>query len=644
MRYLVVVLLLIPFDVLSQTTPRQAIPYPTKQEKKSLTVRQDALSAAEQVIEQIKDVDDLQSRVELAEKIVKLLAKKRPERLRTMLNAIFDDAISLKMGPPKNKAMPPDLDSILRRLIETAALIDVEFARGYIETLSNLRASDGIVKTASNSTLYLKIATELSRSNPSLAVDVATRSLADGILADTLLCLVSLRQVDVVAANRFFITALLSCQTRGAKDINELLLLFSYVFSPPKVPAVVSQGLAVLNIPGYSDEAKNNEPDAAMARLFLKTATDILLDTLRYSAGNIERLAFGVEGDFYALTILEPWVATYESNKASTISTQRNSLMNYMQAGQRETAFSNADRWKNSPKEAESTSGSTQTLEYLTSKAETASDPKRKDQLYFRAALTAVRSNKREVALSLVERISTENSEKAKQFIKFQIALQHIQNQQFSEADKLARMDDVLARRAYIFTLIADGLTQEKHNDSSRALQYLDEVQQLAGKLSNEKERLSVAIGAANVYARLDTIRAAEILQQIIKYSNKVEDFVGDSSIANVLEIGGFYFDYSIYSNGLNIFDLIQRLAAVSYYATLQDIRSLTNRILRLQAIIALCSTVILDETHTVRAFKRINKSPFGVVECRPDYLSAAREAQLSSHRPDIRTRLLSVS
>jgi hypothetical protein len=139
-------------------------------------------------------------------------------------------------------------------------------------------------------------------------------------------------------------------------------------------------------------------------------------------------------------------------------------------------------------------------------------------------------------------------------------------------------------------------LTQERNKNTSRALQYLEEVQQLAGRLADEKEKLSVLIGAGNVYARLDTVRASETLQQIIKQTNRVEGFLGDSSIANVLEIGGFYFDYSIYSNGLTIFDLIKRLAAVSYYGTLQDIRSVKNRILRLQAVIALCSAVILDE------------------------------------------------
>jgi hypothetical protein len=352
-----------------------------------------------------------------------------------------------------------------------------------------------------------------------------------------------------------------------------------------------------LNIPGYGEVAKNYETDPALARQYVRVMTEILLNPLRYSADSIETLAFGAEGDFYALSIMEPWVATYEPSKARAISAQRITVMSNLQASRREAASSNAERWKNSPGNSNLTSGATETnLEYVVSKAEDTADPKRKDQLYFRAALMATRLKKHEIALTLVERISAEYADRAKQFIRFDIALQDIQNEQFFEADKLARMDDVLARRAYIFTLIADSLTQERNKNTSRALQYLEEVQQLAGRLADEKEKLSVLIGAGNVYARLDTVRASETLQQIIKQTNRVEGFLGDSSIANVLEIGGFYFDYSIYSNGLTIFDLIKRLAAVSYYGTLQDIRSVKNRILRLQAVIALCSAVILDE------------------------------------------------
>jgi hypothetical protein len=125
-------------------------------------------------------------------------------------------------------------------------------------------------------------------------------------------------------------------------------------------------------------------------------------------------------------------------------------------------------------------------------------------------------------------------------------------------------------------------------------------------------------IGAGNVYARLDAVRASEILQQIIKQANNVQDFVGHSSISNVLQICGFYFDYSLYSNGLTMFDLIKRLALVSYYATLQDIRSLKNRTLRLDAMMALCSAVILEENQTAASKELILAGMVRVEGCEP--------------------------
>src|SRR5688572_6052051 len=125
MRFLLIILLFIPFDVLSQTTQRQAQADPARSDPASLAIRQDALTAADQVIDQIKDVEDLRSRVALAEKLVRLVAKQRRERLRKMLDAIFDNAIALKKQSPKTNSVPADLDSILRKIIETAALIDI---------------------------------------------------------------------------------------------------------------------------------------------------------------------------------------------------------------------------------------------------------------------------------------------------------------------------------------------------------------------------------------------------------------------------------------------------------------------------------------------------------------------------------------
>ena len=603
MRFLVILLLLIPFEALSQSSPQQSPKDTAKKNPALLAIRQDALSVANQVIDEISEVEDLGSRVGLAEKVVQLLAKTRPERCRKMLDSIFDDVVVLK-DSSKDRPTPPDVESILSRIIQAAAVVDLQLAQVYIETLSKIKELDGVGKSVSNpAALYLKIAIDLIRSNPSLAVAVATRSLANGITGDTLVFLVSLRQVNTLIANRFLITAVESCRNRGGRNVNELLLLYSYVFSPLRVPIVLPQGIATLQIPGYSEVARSYSVDAELAKQYLTMLTEILLDPDRYAGGNIQTLTLGVEGDFYVLSIFEPLAAIYLSSRASAFSAQRNLVTKYLEAGRREAAFSSAHEWTTSHKDLSLASGGNETtLEYLIEKAESAPDTKRKDQLYFRAAMTAVRLKKHEIALGLVDKISQDSADKAKQFIRFDIAIQNVRNHQLLEADKLARIDGVIARRAYIFTLIADYLTAEQHKDTSRALQYLEEVQHLAGKLSDEREQLAVLIGAASVYARLDSVRSSEIFQQAIKVANKVKDFVGDSSISNVLEIGGFYFDYSLYSDGLTIFDLIKRLTSGSYYSTLQDIRLLKNRTLRLRATVELCSAVISLEAQRLPA------------------------------------------
>src|SRR5215213_1252757 len=158
MRYSVVLLLLISFEVLSQPASRQMPKNQAGSDAVSLAIRQDALSTADQVIDQVSEIKDLRSRVALAEKLVRILAKSRPERLRKLLNTLFDDAIALKTDFAKTNPAPSDLDSIVGRIIQAAALIDVELARNYIETLSTLKAVDRAARSdTSASTLYLRI-------------------------------------------------------------------------------------------------------------------------------------------------------------------------------------------------------------------------------------------------------------------------------------------------------------------------------------------------------------------------------------------------------------------------------------------------------------------------------------------------------
>ena len=592
MRFLPIILCLIAIAGHSLAVQQsQTSNEPARGDQVLLAIRQDALSTVNQVIDEISEVEDLRSRVVLAERIVQLLAKARPDRCRKMLSVIFDEAITLKANPKEK--VPPDLDSIISRTIQAAAVIDLELAHRFIEVLAKSEQTDFEAKQdhSSAARLYLRIATDVIRENPQLAVNIASRSLVFGVTSETLTFLVLLRKRDAVLANRFLLTATQRSKDRGAKDVNELFLLYSYVFVRPNPPVVSAQGLGSLSIPNLPELTKDHSVDVTLAAQYLKIVAEILLDRNRYATGNVSTLIRGAEGDFFLLTLVEPMAQSYLSTVAPAISAQRSIVLNYLAVDRREAAFSAVERWNQTPKDLSSISGANdRSLEYLVKRAENASDSKRRNQLYFRAALAAVELKEYETAFDLVEKISVD-ADKAKHFLRFDIALHHLRNRRPFEAEKLARLDDVLERRAYILTLIADQLVVEQAADIPRAIQYLEEAQRIASTLNN-KEKLAVLIGTGSVYARFDTVRASEILRDAIKASNKSPDFVGESSIPNVLEVDGFFFDYSIYDNGFTIFDLIERMASTSYYATLQELRSLKNRLFRLRAVIALCTAV----------------------------------------------------
>jgi len=302
MRFLTIVLCLV---VLAAPSPAlhgaQRSKQPQRADHVLLAIRQDALSTVDQVIDEVGEVEDLSARVALAEKIVRFLAKaRRPDRCRKMLNAIFEDAIGLRANP-KEKSVTLDLDSIISRTIQAAAVVDLELAHRFIDTLANSKQTDpNTNKDAPTAAgLYLRIATDLIQENPQLAVSIASRSLVSGIISDTLSFLALLRKRDAILANSFLLTATQRSTDRGAKDVNELLLLYSYVFVRPNPPVVLSQGLGSLNIPGFPELTKDHSVDARLAAQYLKGIGEVLLDPNRYATGNLRTLIRGAEGDFF---------------------------------------------------------------------------------------------------------------------------------------------------------------------------------------------------------------------------------------------------------------------------------------------------------------------------------------------------------
>lgn len=400
-----------------------------------------------------------------------------------------------------------------------------------------------------------------------------------------------------MVANGFFMSALQSINMRGGKDINELLLLYSYALSPLQVPQVRTEGLVLLQLPLYRNIIEHYQEDPALATHFLNGAVALLLDPARYSSEYYERLVWGAIGDFFLLTVIESHVARYLPALVQSLINQRMRIAGYLGTEERSRLQAQTDRWNNLHSRTGRLSGNgLEAKDYFLEWAEQTTNSKQRDQLYCRAALAAVKERKFDTALEIVSKVSLDYSDDAKQFILFQIAMRAARDHQLEKSEQMARRDYDLARRAYLFTLIAKSTLNDKA-DYSHVRLLLDEVERLASKLSN-REKLSVLVGAAAVYSLFDIVRGTEVFGEATKIANKIAGFTGDTALPRSVDIAGFYFDYSLYVQEFTFSEAIDRLGLADFNETLFVIRGLKDNLVRLKAIVAICNAVLSERTY----------------------------------------------
>lgn len=571
--------------------------------KAKLTPQQEyAVHLLNSVIDESREVEGVDNRTSLAESIVPLLASTLPDRCRQMLDAIFDAALRENERTPSDKKDSPFTpDATIRRIIQLAAGLDRKLADSYIEKYATDKESESsessrdhqLTKRAAE--LYMKIAVDLVDKDPALAVSVAQRALMVSVPSETLTFLAKLRQKDLKLSNSVFLSALTGIKTRGGRDINELLLLYSYVFSPLQVLQTLPEGLGILSIASYQQIAVNYGADPTLAQSYLATATQIALNPSRYEAQNFGRLVEGPRGDLTFLMIIAPQVGTYLPSLIDSLSEQRGFLASFLQPDQRQQTEGSIDRWRKALGDSSASSDKPDTSDYYLRLAERVSDPKRKNQLWYRAAMAAVGERKYAVALATVDKMSDDYRDQARQFIRYHIAFEAAREGKLDLAEEWARQNLDLAQRAYLYTLLAQLLLKKPEN-TSQASGFLNEVEQMAAKLEPNQEKAAVLIGAAVVASKVDAGWAFRLLQDGIKAANKMDNFSGDISVRRSLNIGGFYFDYSLYRSEFTFSDAVTRLAAANFDETATDVRELKSRLARLRAIVSACSAVLGDK------------------------------------------------
>jgi hypothetical protein len=582
----------------AQTVPTSPKASRSENQRRIAADKEKAFIALEPLLDEIREVEDLQDRVTLADQVIGLLSKRQPQRCRKLLVALFDQALRLKKDQSdqdQSEKLDPDL--LVKRMIQTASSFDRKLAQSFVERYADGQSLDERQNSASEGRLsltkfYMTTATQLAEKDPALAASIAERSGFIPVIPETLIFLAKLRQKDPAVANRLFMSALRALQLRGGKDPNELLLLFAFVFSPRQIPIITPQGqLAIYYLPG-SASWQEYPVDLGLARQYLQATVQLLLDPARYDEG-LERPTFRLAGDWFLIRIVEPKIILYDRELVDSLLAQKYVLEGHLQSGLRNDGQASLDRlndYTSSQNHGSKTSGDA--VDDLLKRAEKTTDSKRRDQILYRAAKAAVRAQDYDRALEIAEKVSSEYRKDAKDFITLEIALSAIGRQQVEEATRSAEKVSDLLGRVYLFTLIAKSVIDRGDKDTSQVRLLSSAVEELLPKLANEKERLSALNGLAVIHAGFDKAEAFRFFEAAIGSANKLDSFSGDTSVSRGLDIAGFYFDYSLYTD-LKFSEAVTRLGLVDFNATLEDVRQLQSRSARLRATAAACASVL---------------------------------------------------
>ncbi|HEU4595544.1 MAG TPA: hypothetical protein VFS10_10410 [Pyrinomonadaceae bacterium] len=558
--------------------------------------REMALAALDAVADELREAGDLNARVRLAEEVVGLLARDRPERCRQLLDALFDEALKSEAAETTNSGRQNhEAYSVADEIIGVAAQFDRKLAASYVERFA--RAEDEARKQGPSpqtskaspqaADFYLRLAVGLIEKDPALAVETAGRSLGYGVTGDTLLFLAALRKKDSALANNFALKALESVRVRGG-DVNELFVLYAYVFSSPQVPFVRAQGLALRQIPGYASLAVGNPVDAGLSAAYLRAAAQLLLDPAR--AARMQQYQT-VAGDFYFLKITEPRFAGQSQALTSQLAARLADLTASLDPVGRQTSVATVESLSAMQRE---TRAEPPDLDILLRQATDEPDVERRDRLFYKAVTLALRSKRHDAALEAVEKLSPGTRHAVKPFVVHSVARQLVAAGELEKALRLVEDGDDAAARASISIHAALSLVGKERNEVGRAAELLADAERLSSKL-NERERGAILAGVASVYARFDAAHSAQVLQDIIRATNKTDDFAGELKITRTFALEGFTNFYRLDDSEANVYAAFEQHARRDFVNTLADARGIKSRIFRLRAIIAVSRGALTD-------------------------------------------------
>ncbi|MGH9944228.1 MAG: hypothetical protein ACRD9R_17925 [Pyrinomonadaceae bacterium] len=476
----------------------------------SLTLnQQNALLALEQLLNRAKSFENARLRIRTQAHIADTMWAHDEPRARRLFEEAFREADILNsakrsnntlMGPSPSGPLSPD-GGLLKEILALASRHDISL----VEKLVASSASDSPASQAATpekqtnvtqlSEPYLQAALSVVESDPERASQLIKASLNGGINRLLPRALSTLQEKNSSLASEIFASAILVAASEATRIDENTRLLALFVFPSFGVP---STPLA----PGQNPIATDQVIGQFLGFAF---DTAIRWHSKVTNSGNQAAAARDIF-DYDTAQSLLPYFVRDAPDKAEHF---RGIVSLMSQAVPR--------RQTNDliAKIAQPASFSEALKE-----AEAATNPMQKDLLYFRAATTAASRGEYDVALSLVEKVSVEDFRTG-----FDAALRlHAVNAltgkgEIDLAHRYAKGSLDVRQRAALLGRIANALIDK--NDRGRALEILDEAEQLATKTDEGPAKAQAMLILTNTRIRLNPVRGFESMEATVKAFNR---------------------------------------------------------------------------------------------------------------------------
>jgi hypothetical protein len=474
--------------------------------------------------EDAKKWDDKAIAARVQAQIADLLWEANPDNATNHLRAAWNSAARIE-EPKRERSTVVNSslrNSVRRDVLLVARKRAPQLAAAWLEEMVEETAEKNERGTfddrSARSAVLLQLANETVAGNPQAAAELLIESLRDGISFNFQTVLVRLQAKDATLAETVLRAALARLRTVGMNDPNELLTLYSYLFTPGRVYGANTsdnRNQIQLAVGGARVAIPAGRQNPTLAREFLEVASDLLLTATVPEGTNGQPVARSLVS---VIGIVLRAATEQLPEKAALLRARAQQLDS-------EARFSTAppqprgDIPETRPGESKE-SFAERRVDLLEETAAKGRDVLTRDIGYANAAVAAT-VERYQRGLDLTGKIDDKTlRDGVRSWLLYRATLHYIRIGDLDQAQRLNLKNDDMIQRATCFVVGAQRLVKDK--DTVRAVEWLREAGTLIKRAEANESGARVAFGIVSTYGRFDTGAALDWLLFAVKLAGKV--------------------------------------------------------------------------------------------------------------------------